>query len=164
MPLWFHGTIEENVESILREGFRIGTYFGRHLEDAIHMGGEWVFEVFFEKDPGPSWQACNFDRVVPPTDIHSLIRYEPTLLHWNETIPPRLKAAYYLREGNGHTVCPTCEGRGQLESYPPLTRWRDMKKITVCEDCGGYGSPERLREMHDSLEGIEEEPCPEDEP
>jgi hypothetical protein len=145
MPLWFHGTIEENVESILQEGFRIGTYFARHLENAIHMGGEYVFEVFFEKDPGSGWQACNFDEIVSPSDIHSLILYEPTLLHWNQNVPPRLAAARFEREHPGDTVCKTCEGRGQLESYPPLTRWRDMKKITVCEDCGGEGSPEKMK-------------------
>jgi len=43
--LWYHGTNKESASKILKNGFKEGTYFARHLEDALGFGGEYVFEV-----------------------------------------------------------------------------------------------------------------------
>jgi surface antigen len=38
--LWYHGTSLENLISIMTTGFRAGTWFARHMEDAFTFGGE----------------------------------------------------------------------------------------------------------------------------
>ena len=47
----YHGTNKEAAESIKLTGFRQGTYFAYHKEDAIEFGGKYVFEVEFSDDP-----------------------------------------------------------------------------------------------------------------
>jgi len=54
----FHGTNEASANNILREGFRAGTWFARHLEDAIWYGGLHIFEVVFKTEGLPAnWQV-----------------------------------------------------------------------------------------------------------
>jgi hypothetical protein len=57
--VYFHGTKRENVEGIQREGFREGTYFARHMEDAAKFGGPCVFavNVHFERPSLDGWQV-----------------------------------------------------------------------------------------------------------
>ena len=43
--IWYHGTTKVNAKKILKEGFKKGTYFADHLEDALYYGGNNVFEV-----------------------------------------------------------------------------------------------------------------------
>lgn len=50
LAIVYHGTDEDSARRIQRDGFRAGTYFARHLEDAIGFGGESVFEVAFPAD------------------------------------------------------------------------------------------------------------------
>lgn len=46
--IWWHGTASaEKARSILRNGFRKGTYFARNLEDAIEFGGRHVITAQF---------------------------------------------------------------------------------------------------------------------
>lgn len=68
----YHGTNQVNARKILNEGFKKGTYFAVHLEDAIGYGGLYVFEVAYPliKIPEGCWQficdAC--------VDIKSIVR------------------------------------------------------------------------------------------
>ncbi len=56
MKICYHGTTDEaHAESILTEGFLVGTYFARHLEDALGFGGPHVFGVVFAAPP-EGWQ------------------------------------------------------------------------------------------------------------
>lgn len=58
LQIVYHGTNQVAAESILHEGFRTGTWFARHLEDALTFGGLHVFEVVAETDKisGNNWQ------------------------------------------------------------------------------------------------------------
>lgn len=47
----YHGTSQENVESILREGFREGSYFAYRVADSLAYGGPYLFAVAFSVDP-----------------------------------------------------------------------------------------------------------------
>lgn len=52
----WHGTNVEGYKGIKNLGFfKNGTYFARHLEDAIGMGGPYVFAVVF-KDGKDVWK------------------------------------------------------------------------------------------------------------
>ena len=56
----FHGTdTPEKRDSILREGFREGTWFAFNIRDALHYGGPYVFEAEFDPalfSEGVDWQ------------------------------------------------------------------------------------------------------------
>lgn len=83
----YHGTNKENMESIRENGFNPWTYFGKHLEEAVWYGGEYIFEVLFSeddhhlpdfwKDPD-KWQFICHERVLPDkiVGIHHILRKE----------------------------------------------------------------------------------------
>lgn len=72
--IWYHGTNKNNAKSILKTGFREGTWFAKHLEDAIGYGGEYVFEVDMEVN-NEDWQI-HMGHDIPTSWIHSLHRYK----------------------------------------------------------------------------------------
>lgn len=149
MSVWFHGTTKENAKVILADGFKVGTFFGQHLEDALHMGGDYIFEVWFDEKPTDYWEYVARERI-PPERIRYLYSIVPTLLHENPTLERHIKGTHLREDHPDHpefTVCATCDGRGQMEHYPPFARWRDREKITACPDCGGYGSVEKKQWM-----------------
>lgn len=60
---------------ILREGFKKGTYFAVHLEDALGYGGLYIFEVAYPAQQMPdNWQFVT-DTGVPPESIVGLTKY-----------------------------------------------------------------------------------------
>lgn len=77
MLICFHGTTKENAEKILAGGFNIGTWFALHLEDALKFGGDYVFQVEFDKgrfSNDVEWQFHLRERV-PPEQIRRLDQY-----------------------------------------------------------------------------------------
>ncbi len=93
MIICFHGTDEGNAANIRTEGFRIGTYFALHLEDALEFGGPFVFFVRFDEgkfnhgDPGDEWQF-HVRELIPPDKIWKLIRYDQRQLLLNPAASP----------------------------------------------------------------------------
>lgn len=63
--IWFHGTDKRNLRGIKMHGFRAGTYFAAHLEDAICYGGPYVFlvKVQFDRASDRAWQVRNTNRI-----------------------------------------------------------------------------------------------------
>lgn len=47
----YHGTTKASAELIKKTGFRKGTYFAVHKEDAVKFGGPFIFAVKFSDDP-----------------------------------------------------------------------------------------------------------------
>ena len=41
----YHGTNKKGADIIMKDGFKRGTFFSNHLENAIYMGGPYVFQV-----------------------------------------------------------------------------------------------------------------------
>ncbi len=139
MEVLFHGTTKENAKIILKEGFKVGTYFGRHLEDALHMGGNYIFEVLFEEDTGDYWEIRNGERI-PTNRIRYHYLLKPNLIWHNKECEKRIKEIHSKEDyGPKAVVCDYCDGRGQEEYYPPFTYWRNMNKVTICKNCGGRG-------------------------
>jgi hypothetical protein len=136
VPVWYHGTTKENAENILKEGFRAGTYFGQHMEDALHFGGDIVFEVWFSKPPSEDWQwVC--PEAVPISKILTVIALQPSLIYWSTEAHQMKNKDLFLEDGL--QICEKCKGKGQLEECPPLERWKDMDTVTVCPVCKGHG-------------------------
>lgn len=79
----FHGiNKKEVVNKVLKTGFKKGTYFARHLEDAICFGGRYVFYVALEVF-GDNWQiVCKQN--IPPERIKQLIDFNPKELYYNQ--------------------------------------------------------------------------------
>ena len=73
LKICYHGTKKENVEQILKTGFRPNTYFALHLEDALEYGGEHIFEVCFQRDVvlNDNWQFVNVKTILPD----KIVRY-----------------------------------------------------------------------------------------
>lgn len=75
----FHGTSKRNAHQILETGFRPGTFFAKHLEDALEFGGAYVFSVCFDEKrvpplPPSRWQFIARVRI-PPDSIVRLRHY-----------------------------------------------------------------------------------------
>ena len=49
LRICFHGTDWIAAETILAQGFKCGTYFALHLEDALTFGGPYVFQANFDE-------------------------------------------------------------------------------------------------------------------
>jgi hypothetical protein len=65
MIIWFHGTTSgEIARRILKYGFQPNTWFSRHLEDALALGGPHIFEVGFY-DYVDAWQMQWPDTISP---------------------------------------------------------------------------------------------------
>lgn len=71
--IWYHGTNEENAERILINGFKEGTFFAKHLEDAVGYGGEYVFEVYLTTSC-EYWEYVS-DDIVSTENIVGLKKY-----------------------------------------------------------------------------------------
>jgi len=87
LRICWHGTSAENAKAILHRGFRPGTYFARHLEDAVGYGGAYVFEVTFPRNfvEQFGWQFTN-DKPVPASRIVSLRQYFGVTLYKDEPL------------------------------------------------------------------------------
>jgi len=78
----FHGTHKKSTaEQILKDGFNKGTYFARHLEDAICYGGRYVFYVVLKVN-GNGWQII-CDRKIQPSRIRQLVCFNPKEIYYN---------------------------------------------------------------------------------
>ena len=93
----WHGTNQQNAEKIISEGFRVGTWFAHHLEDALMFGGNFVFKAefvsdkFHPGDKGDEWQF-HIAEAILPKNIVSLVEYtERTLFSRPPTPTPEEK-------------------------------------------------------------------------
>jgi hypothetical protein len=62
---WFHGTNEDSARLIIQTGFQPGTYFAKHMEDAIIFGGPCVFwiRVEWERKSLDGWQQISSNHI-----------------------------------------------------------------------------------------------------
>lgn len=99
----FHGTKKENIDDILKKGFKPNTYFALNLADALEFGGEYIFYVILKLDEkDKNWQPrCK--RQLQPTRITRLIKVNPKMIYENDDV--RIKFF-----GKGKKVpCPNCK-------------------------------------------------------
>lgn len=139
MVIMYHGTSEENAKIILKDGFLAGTYFATHLEDALHMGGDYIFEVYFEEKPTAYWEFITPENI-PTLKIRSYYRLYPELLWHNKECEREIRKQAIKEEYDDTVIfCEECDGIGQMEYFPPFKRWRGREKITSCKKCNGHG-------------------------
>jgi len=103
LVICYHGTdTEEKASRIRTEGFRPETYFAKHLEDALFMGGEYIFEVEFPCDVrfhnNPEcWQFFQVNWVGAER-IVAAYRIAATKLYENEELRERIFNSSELRD------------------------------------------------------------------
>jgi len=88
MKICYHGTTEKNANKILKDGFKSGTYFAMHLEDAIGFGGDYVFEVLFNSkrfNGVVDWQFHTLEKI-SSDNIVGLKHYNVELLGENKDL------------------------------------------------------------------------------
>ena len=78
----YHGTDECAARKIFTHGFKRGTYFASHLEDALLFGGAYVFRVRFDKNrfnnvetQGSEWWQFWVKEKIGPENILRLDHY-----------------------------------------------------------------------------------------
>ncbi len=67
MKIMYHGTNYRNSINILKYGFKSGTFFSKHLEDALFFGGNYIFEVRIINEFSYWEYVC--DNIVPASEI-----------------------------------------------------------------------------------------------
>ena len=110
--IWYHGTTKENSESILREGFRLSTYFARGLDSALCYGGPYVFGVWFEGVTRLRIRASHLREEDPSYTLCELCegRGEPL---------------------DGKGFCPACGGHGSPEKAQANQRHREEREKMI---------------------------------
>lgn len=66
--IWYHGTTLEAALSILRTGFRVGSWFARDRADAVAFGGPVVLSVDLDAErlgPDVTWQCHTLITIGP---------------------------------------------------------------------------------------------------
>ncbi len=83
----YHGTTKENAEKIMRMGFKKGTWFALHLEDALEFGGEYVFRVGFNDIVSRYyWQFEIIEKIPISKRVISLKKYDAKTIRINRII------------------------------------------------------------------------------
>jgi len=83
----YHGTNWVNAKKILAGGFKEGTYFSIHLEDALGYGGGCVFEVAYPVFliPKRCWQFRTQNGVLPEFIVR-LTKYNQSRIIYDDMV------------------------------------------------------------------------------
>jgi len=137
MPYWYHGTTPGNAATILKDGFKKGSYFSKELVSSLVMGGEHIFWAWFDKDPTKCWEYIS-EESVGPERVAYLTAIKVKQLYYSKEMDRYIKEQR-IKEEHGDDVifCEHCWGHGQMEQYPIV--YRGKKKVTACPICGGFG-------------------------
>ena len=134
----YHGTTEEAVDGILRDGFKVGTYFTNHFDSAVRMGGPYVFGIVFDKEFA-YWEWRNSE-IIPPDRIAYVQRVEMENVIYRPEIERLVSGSKKIEP------CPRCNGYGELgypedgqHLLPGGCSFKHDRHIETCPDCGGYG-------------------------
>lgn len=75
---FYHGTDKKTAGTILKDGFKRGTYFAIHLEDSVKFGGKYVFEVSIRLDYDHTYWEYVSSNKIPARQIMRLTRHHVT--------------------------------------------------------------------------------------
>lgn len=85
--IWFHGTSGTKAKSIQKSGyFDKGTWFAKHLEDALAFGGLHVFWVLLDFGESKDWQVLCGNKVSQENIIKLQIYKRPRSVWFNRKL------------------------------------------------------------------------------
>ena len=88
--IFYHGTTKANAEIIKKEGFKRGTFFAPHLEEAVGFGGPYVFEVSIKLDCKHTyWEYVSAKRI-PVRQIIRLSIFKKNIIFDNPKLAERM--------------------------------------------------------------------------
>jgi hypothetical protein len=137
MPIWFHGTTKKNSDSILVNGFKEGTFFAKHLENAIGFGGEYVFYVWFDDEPTECWEYVAF-KPISVDRILGLRNFKLKTLYESKEVAKYIRKYLHKENYSNKIFCEKCCGQGELNDVSWFSLMRD-REVVVCPECNGYG-------------------------
>ena len=138
MNIYFHGTNKHNAEIILEKGFKKGTYFAKHLESSLIMGGKYIFWVYFKEDPTDNWQYIS-DKHISIKNILLLRQYSAKRIYSNDKLAEKIHHDNHI-EFNGPNIkhCNFCKGKGEINNRE-WDKCANGKYGPFCPKCGGFG-------------------------
>ncbi len=139
MPLWFHGTNKKRADIILKKGFKVGTFFGKHMENAFWYGGKYIFVIFFEENPTEYWEFVS-SKIILPSEIFILYVIGSDKLYYSKEVEKRNRYRFHKETNPGKKICTKCDGKGELGDHDSFNGPRKLnRKIKTCPKCKGYG-------------------------
>lgn len=150
--IFYHGTnTRKAYKSILKNGFKVYTYFTQYLDSAIRYGGKYIFivDLNIDKLDSTQWEYISSVRV-SVSEILYVQKYSLRLKYINKNLILKQKTDTLKLEGK--EICMYCEGRG--EHRKRKYHYRYLKKpgggslhtrkdsMNVCTKCKGRGSYE----------------------
>ncbi len=77
LEVLYHGTKFKYIaDKILKEGFQEWSFFSNNLNNAIGMGGKYVFEVVFLKNDLPDYWQVRCENSIPLNRIILLSKFK----------------------------------------------------------------------------------------
>ena len=87
---FYHGTNKDNAKIIKKNGFKRGTFFSTHLEDAVGYGGSYVFQVSIKLDYDHIYWEYVSRRKIPARQIVKLTIYSSKKLFYNQKLSDKI--------------------------------------------------------------------------
>jgi hypothetical protein len=75
----YHGTSKENADKILNKGFKPDSWFARHIEDALGMGGSTILCVKFENKFIPKGFQFHVLNAIPKESVQKVIAIQEVI-------------------------------------------------------------------------------------
>ena len=138
--IYYHGTNKKNVDAILKEGFKEGTYFTWDLHSALAFGGMHIFAIYFpDKEIKDYWELI-IDKVIQAEEILYYRIFTVECVYDNEDAREALTKLRIIKERGEDTIhCTKWKGSGKLNKVYEYTAWRKDDKLRVCDICKGFG-------------------------
>lgn len=136
--IYYHGTNKENANRILKNGFKIGTYFTWDLHSALVFGGQYIFGVYFpDLNIADYWEYRNKE-IITPNKILFLRRFDVECLYDNDIDRIAIDRNDILKENENTVFCENCKGTGQMNPSRKYA-WYESTDLIVCPICKGHG-------------------------
>jgi len=87
---YYHGTDKKTADLIMKNGFKRGSFFATHMEDAVGYGGNYVFEVSIRLPYDHTYWEYVTPVKIPARQIMRLFRFNTTEIYKNEKLGNRM--------------------------------------------------------------------------
>lgn len=121
LEVLYHGTkFKKTADKILKEGFAEYSYFAKNLNDAIGMGGKYIFQVVFLKTELPDYWQVRCENQIPPHRIIRLDKFIETPVYKNQ----KTEKTLFSNADEYHQTKPyVFKENGKIEEVLKMKTW-----------------------------------------